>query len=157
MYIVSTPRRCPPAVRFELRCVLTVVLLFVYLPCLCFFHRRLCDCCAGGTVSAGQGKKPKLGLKESFRVLGKSKYLGFLATLVLGYGLCIAMTEGIIRLELEAARKHNTTIFSPGYLLLFCSTEGDRDSHSTYHIGYAGRPTDTSHLQWTGARGFSSD
>lgn len=41
-----------------------------------------------------QGKKPKLGLKESFRVLGKSKYLAFLATLVLGYGLCIAMTEG---------------------------------------------------------------
>lgn len=32
---------------------------------------------------------------ESFRVLGKSKYLGFLATLVLGYGLCIAMTEGM--------------------------------------------------------------
>lgn len=44
-----------------------------------------------------QGKKPKLGLKESFRVLGKSKYLGFLATLVLGYGLCIAMTEGAAR------------------------------------------------------------
>lgn len=45
-------------------------------------------------LCALQGKKPKLGLKESFRVLGKSKYLGFLATLVLGYGLCIAMTEG---------------------------------------------------------------
>ncbi|CAM9930874.1 unnamed protein product [Ectocarpus sp. 13 AM-2016] len=39
------------------------------------------------------GKKPKLGLRDSFRVLGKSKYLGFLATLVLGYGLCIALTE----------------------------------------------------------------
>lgn len=41
-----------------------------------------------------QPKKPKLGLLESFRVLGKSKYLGYLATLVLGYGLCINMTEG---------------------------------------------------------------
>lgn len=44
--------------------------------------------------SLSQAKKPKLGLRESFMVLGKSKYLGFLATLVLGYGLCIAMTEG---------------------------------------------------------------
>ncbi|CAM9670512.1 unnamed protein product [Laminaria digitata] len=40
-----------------------------------------------------KNKKPKLGLAESFRVLGKSRYLGFLATLVLGYGLCINMTE----------------------------------------------------------------
>ncbi|CAM9861271.1 unnamed protein product [Ectocarpus sp. 4 AP-2014] len=45
------------------------------------------------TKIAAKGKKPKLGLRDSFRVLGKSKYLGFLATLVLGYGLCIAMTE----------------------------------------------------------------
>lgn len=41
-----------------------------------------------------KSKKPKLGMKESFGVLLKSKYLGFLATLVLGYGLCINMTEG---------------------------------------------------------------
>ena len=53
-------------------------------------------CLPSGLVFVfSQGKKPKLGLKESFRVLGKSKYLGFLATLVLGYGLCIAMTEGV--------------------------------------------------------------
>ncbi|CAM9281204.1 unnamed protein product, partial [Hapterophycus canaliculatus] len=45
------------------------------------------------TKVAAKAKKPKLGLRESFLVLGKSKYLGFLATLVLGYGLCIAMTE----------------------------------------------------------------
>ena len=41
-----------------------------------------------------QPQKPKLGLVESFRVLWKSEYLGYLATLVLGYGLCINMTEG---------------------------------------------------------------
>ncbi|CAM9350401.1 unnamed protein product [Pylaiella littoralis] len=57
-------------------------------------QKRL-EAAGGGPVTkiAAKGKKPKLGLKESFRVLGKSKYLGFLATLVLGYGLCIAMTE----------------------------------------------------------------
>lgn len=33
-------------------------------------------------------------MMDSFKVLSKSKYLGFLATLVLGYGLCINMTEG---------------------------------------------------------------
>ncbi|CAN0067686.1 unnamed protein product [Ascophyllum nodosum] len=43
--------------------------------------------------SATKPQKPKLGLVESFRVLWKSEYLGYLATLVLGYGLCINMTE----------------------------------------------------------------
>ncbi|CAN0539452.1 unnamed protein product, partial [Scytosiphon promiscuus] len=51
-------------------------------------------CLSLSVVSPSQSKKPKLGLAESFRVLGKSRYLGFLATLVLGYGLCINMTEG---------------------------------------------------------------
>lgn len=60
----------------------------------CRFPRLLLPSIAASLDYCSQGKKPKLGLRESFRVLGKSKYLGFLATLVLGYGLCIAMTEG---------------------------------------------------------------
>jgi ATP/ADP translocase len=38
-------------------------------------------------------KKPKLGLRESFAVLSRSPYLGCLATMVLGYGLSINLTE----------------------------------------------------------------
>ncbi|CAM9666825.1 unnamed protein product, partial [Choristocarpus tenellus] len=46
-----------------------------------------------GADTGSPSKKPKLGLLDSFKVLGKSKYLGYLSTLVLGYGLAINMTE----------------------------------------------------------------
>lgn len=56
-------------------------------------QKEAIDASKMGAKAPPKGKKPKLGLAESFRVLSKSKYLGFLATLVLGYGVCINMTE----------------------------------------------------------------
>jgi ATP/ADP translocase len=48
---------------------------------------------AAAAVGSKKLKKPKLGLRESFAVLSRSSYLGCLATMVLGYGLSINLTE----------------------------------------------------------------
>jgi ATP/ADP translocase len=49
---------------------------------------------AAAAVAGGKKlKKPKLGLRDSFAVLSRSPYLGCLATMVLGYGLSINLTE----------------------------------------------------------------
>jgi ATP:ADP antiporter, AAA family len=48
---------------------------------------------AAAVVGGKKLKKPKLGLRESFAVLSRSPYLGCLATMVLGYGLSINLTE----------------------------------------------------------------
>ena len=53
-------------------------------------------------------------------MLGRSKYLGFLATLVLGYGLCIAMTEGAARTNPRQESNGATPTFAVGMEWSFC-------------------------------------
>lgn len=42
-----------------------------------------------------KGKKPKLSMMESLKVIGTSPYLGLVAMLVLGYGIAINIFEGV--------------------------------------------------------------
>lgn len=49
--------------------------------------------------------KPKMGLMDSFRYLMQSSYLGYIAILVIAYGLSINFTEvGIFRCSLSYLR-----------------------------------------------------
>jgi AAA family ATP:ADP antiporter len=43
---------------------------------------------------ASKGKKPKLSIGESLKIIFSSKYLGFILLLVLGYGITIILVEG---------------------------------------------------------------
>jgi AAA family ATP:ADP antiporter len=47
--------------------------------------------------------KPKLGIKDSFKLLTKSKYLGLIAILVLSYGMCINLIEVTWKSQLKLA------------------------------------------------------
>ncbi len=48
-----------------------------------------------------KGKKPKLSITESFRYVFSSKYLGLIAILVIGYGLCINLVELVWKSQLK--------------------------------------------------------
>ena len=43
----------------------------------------------------------QMGLAESFRVLSKSKYLGYITVLVLAYGLTMEFTEIVFKATLK--------------------------------------------------------
>lgn len=48
-----------------------------------------------------KSKKPKLSIIESFKYVFSSKYLGFIAILVIGYGLCINLVEIVWKSQLK--------------------------------------------------------
>jgi ATP:ADP antiporter, AAA family len=48
-------------------------------------------------------KKPKLSMKESFKMILSSKYLGCIALLVIGYGICINLVEVTWKSQLKLA------------------------------------------------------
>ena len=57
---------------------------------------------AGGAKgSGGKKKKAKLSMKESFKLIFSSKYLGLIAILVLAYGISINLVEGIWKAKIR--------------------------------------------------------
>ena len=66
--------------------------------------------------------KPKLSLKESFMFLAKSKYIGCLAVLVIGYGIAINIVEVTWKnqLKLQYSNPNDYAVFM-GYFSLFTS------------------------------------
>src|SRR5262249_16906064 len=43
-------------------------------------------------IGSAKDEKPKMSLAESFKYVMSSKYLGFIAVMVLGYGMCMNLT-----------------------------------------------------------------
>lgn len=54
-------------------------------------------------IKKSKKEKPKMGLKDSFKHLLKSKYMGCLALLVIGYGICINLVEVAWKSQLKLA------------------------------------------------------
>ena len=60
-------------------------------------------------VKKTKKSKPKLSLKESFKMILSSKYLGCIALLVIGYGICINLVEVTWKSQLKLAYPDSTS------------------------------------------------
>jgi AAA family ATP:ADP antiporter len=54
-----------------------------------------------GEQKSEKKKKPKLSLKESFKLIFSSKYLGMIAILVLAYGISVNLIEGVWKAKVK--------------------------------------------------------
>lgn len=70
----------------------------------------------------GKKKKAKLSLGESFKLIATSKYIGFIAILVLAYGISINLVEGIWKAKLHELYPNKNDYTS--YMLNFQSWQG---------------------------------
>ena len=73
-------------------------------------------------VKKAKKEKPKMSLKESFLFLAKSKYIGCLAVLVIGYGIAINIVEVTWKnqLKLQYSNPNDYAVFM-GYFSFFTS------------------------------------
>ena len=73
-------------------------------------------------VKKSKKEKPKMSLKESFLFLAKSKYIGCLAVLVIGYGIAINIVEVTWKnqLKLQYSNPNDYAVFM-GYFSFFTS------------------------------------
>lgn len=60
-------------------------------------------------IKQAKKSKPKLSLKESFKMILSSKYLGCIALLVIGYGICINLVEVTWKSQLKLAYTDSTS------------------------------------------------
>jgi AAA family ATP:ADP antiporter len=67
-------------------------------------------------------KKPKLTMKESFKMIFSSKYIGFLAVIVMAYGVSVNLIEAIWKSQIK----------------LLHSSEGDFTAYMGQFMGYQG-------------------
>lgn len=99
--ITNKYAKLPPAERWEVSLKWIILALLICFACIAYLYRwvrnnvmtdpRLYDASQSGL--AGKKKKMKLGFIEGLKVVFSSKYLAYLAILVLAYGITINIVE----------------------------------------------------------------
>jgi AAA family ATP:ADP antiporter len=95
---ISKDLRFIPVICINIFCVLLTIVLYAWINANVLTDPTLCD--PAGSAKKKK-KKPKLSLGDSFKMIVTSRYLGYLVTLVLAYGVSINLVEGVWKAKLK--------------------------------------------------------